>query len=80
MIRIKTKHKLEAESHCQLCQTLAIRYTKKTLKYPSILSTLPQLSKVKSTKVFTLLLLQNKAKMSLCSLLPEAKYPLSYHM
>ena len=24
--------------------------------------------------------LQNKAKTSLCSLLPEAKYPLSYHM
>lgn len=29
MIRIKTKHKLEAESHHQPCQTLAIRYTKK---------------------------------------------------
>lgn len=29
MIRIKTKHKLEAEGHYQLCQTLAIRYTKK---------------------------------------------------
>lgn len=50
MIRIKTKHKLEAESHCQLCQTLAIRYTKKTLKYPSILSTLPQLAKSKVQK------------------------------
>lgn len=29
MIRIKTKHKLEAEGHYQPCQTLAIRYTKK---------------------------------------------------
>lgn len=29
MIRIKTKHKLAAESHYQPCETLAIRYTKK---------------------------------------------------
>lgn len=80
MIRIKTKYKLEALSCCQLCQTLAIRYTKKNLNYPPIVSTLAQTSKVKNTKVFHLLLLQNKAKMSLCSLLPEAKYPRDYHM